>query len=148
MSHTVHKLRIVAAIAINSQREILLVRKRGTTAFMQPGGKIEPLESEIEALQRELTEELSWSVAPQQIERVGTYSAVAAHEADTVVRATLFVIHTDERATPNAELAEARWVSLGAARSLELAPLTRDHVLPIAAARCHAAVGDRETDPE
>lgn len=131
-----HKLRIVAAIAINAHGEILLVRKRGTTAFMQPGGKLEPSESEIEALQRELTEELGWSVAAQQIERVGTYSAVAANEAETVVRATLFIIHTDQRATANAELAEVRWVSPSAARSLELAPLTREHVLRIAATRC------------
>ncbi|HZP68639.1 MAG TPA: NUDIX domain-containing protein [Pseudolabrys sp.] len=49
---------VVAALIRDEQGRVLLVRKRGTAAFMQPGGKRDPGESELAALARELTEEL------------------------------------------------------------------------------------------
>ena len=36
-------IRIVAALIVNADGHVLLVRKRDTTAFMQPGGKIEEI---------------------------------------------------------------------------------------------------------
>ena len=33
-------IRIVAAVVLDDRHRVLVVRKRGTTAFMQPGGKI------------------------------------------------------------------------------------------------------------
>ena len=38
-------IHIAAALLLNAQGQTLLVRKRGTTAFMQPGGKIEAQEN-------------------------------------------------------------------------------------------------------
>ena len=37
---------------------VLLVRKHGTAAFMQPGGKLNKGESDVAALSREIIEEL------------------------------------------------------------------------------------------
>ncbi|MFV2946081.1 NUDIX domain-containing protein [Pseudomonas japonica] len=51
-------IRIAAALLIDPQGQTLLVRKRGTLAFMQPGGKIEADELPVKALARELFEEL------------------------------------------------------------------------------------------
>jgi DNA polymerase-3 subunit epsilon len=51
-------LRVAAAIVMDPAGRTLLVRKRGTSKFMQPGGKIEESESAIEALARELQEEI------------------------------------------------------------------------------------------
>ena len=47
-------IRIAAALLIDPQGRTLLVRKRGTEAFMQPGGKIEAHEQPVQALVREL----------------------------------------------------------------------------------------------
>ena len=47
-------IRIAAALLIGSDGQTLLVRKRGTQAFMQPGGKIDAGEQPVEALAREL----------------------------------------------------------------------------------------------
>ena len=55
MSETI---RIAAAIILDSDGRVLLVRKRGSAFFMQPGGKHEPGESDLDALRRELREEL------------------------------------------------------------------------------------------
>jgi 8-oxo-dGTP pyrophosphatase MutT (NUDIX family) len=57
MSEHDHKptgLRIAAALLIREDGHTLLVRKRGTTSFMQPGGKIDPGETAQRALVREL----------------------------------------------------------------------------------------------
>src|SRR5580700_3230569 len=50
--------RIVAALVQDDARRVLLVRKKGTRAFMQPGGKLRESESHLAALERELSEEL------------------------------------------------------------------------------------------
>ncbi len=38
-------IRIVAAVVLDDRNHVLVVRKRDTTAFMQPGGKFEAGES-------------------------------------------------------------------------------------------------------
>ena len=48
-------IRIAAALLIGADGQTLLVRKRGTQAFMQPGGKIEAGEQPVHALARELS---------------------------------------------------------------------------------------------
>lgn len=49
-------IRISAAVIVDAEGRILVVRKRGTTAFMQPGGKIDPGETALAAVRRELVE--------------------------------------------------------------------------------------------
>jgi 8-oxo-dGTP pyrophosphatase MutT (NUDIX family) len=49
---------VVAALIRDPDGRVLLVRKRGTEAFMQPGGKRDVGESDVDALSREIAEEL------------------------------------------------------------------------------------------
>jgi 8-oxo-dGTP diphosphatase len=57
-------IRIAAALLIGPDGRTLLVRKRGTEAFMQAGGKIEAHEQPVHALARELEEELGLVIDP------------------------------------------------------------------------------------
>jgi len=124
-------LRIAAALLIDPQGRTLLVRKRGTVAFMQPGGKIDAGESPVEALVRELHEELGLRIDPAQAIHLGQFSAPAANEPGYLVQAELFRVDSAEAVTPAAEIEEVVWLAANQAPALELAPLTRDLILPL-----------------
>nr|WP_301291694.1 NUDIX domain-containing protein [Pseudomonas koreensis] len=115
---------------LNAQGQTLLVRKRGTTAFMQPGGKIEAHELPIHALARELEEELGLQINPAQASFLGQFSAPAANEPGFVVHADIFQLMIDADVMPAAEIEEVIWVDPATDPALELAPLTREHILP------------------
>lgn len=124
-------IRIAAALIDDGAGRMLLVRKTGARAFMQAGGKIEPGEAPLDALRRELAEEIGLfsSGVPAYL---GRFRAPAANEPSRVVEAELFHLTAQHRPAAAAEIAEAIWVPIDEAAGLPLAPMTRDHVLPIA----------------
>lgn len=124
-------IRIAAALLIDPQGRTLLVRKRGTQAFMQPGGKIDAGESPQAALVRELHEELGLRLDPAQAVYLGQFSAPAANEPGFEVQAELFRVDSAEDVAPAAEIEEVVWLATDQATDLELAPLTRDLILPL-----------------
>lgn len=123
-------IRIAAALLIGKDVQTLLVRKRGTQAFMQPGGKIDAGEQPAQALARELHEELNLHIDPSTAVYLGTFSAPAANEPGFTVQAQLFQVNIDIAVTPAAEIEEVRWIDPSGDGGLQLAPLTRDLILP------------------
>ncbi|MGN4048365.1 NUDIX hydrolase [Pseudomonas sp. SM4] len=123
-------IRIAAALLIGSDGRTLLVRKRGTTAFMQPGGKIEAHELPVHALARELEEELNLQIDPAQATFLGQFSAPAANEPGFVVQADLFLLTINVVVSPAAEIEEVIWIDPTTDGDVVLAPLTRDKILP------------------
>ncbi|KAF2407842.1 NUDIX hydrolase [Pseudomonas antarctica] len=123
-------IRIAAALLIGSNGQTLLVRKRGTQAFMQPGGKIDAGEQPAQALARELFEELNLRIDPSEAVYLGHFSAPAANEPGFTVQAELFQVHIDVAVTPAAEIEEVCWIDPAGDGGLQLAPLTRDVILP------------------
>ncbi|POA26658.1 MULTISPECIES: NUDIX hydrolase [unclassified Pseudomonas] len=123
-------IRIAAALLLNAEGQTLLVRKRGTTAFMQPGGKIEAHELPVHALARELEEELGLQIDPAQACFLGQFSAPAANEPGFVVQAEIFQLTIVADVTPAAEIEEVLWIDPATDPAVVLAPLTRDLILP------------------
>lgn len=124
-------IRIAAALIDDPSGRLMLVRKAGTRAFMQPGGKIEPAEDAWSALRRELREEIALELE-REPPHLGCFSAPAANEAGCMVEAELFHVRAAHRPVIAGEIEEAIWVHPCDAAGLDLAPLTRDHVLPLA----------------
>ncbi|HVQ09898.1 MAG TPA: NUDIX domain-containing protein [Allosphingosinicella sp.] len=127
-------IRIVAALAMDEEGRTLLVRKRGTAAFMQPGGKLIDGESPLVALAREIREELGCGVEAGSGRMLGTFSAPAVNEPGSTVQAQLFAVTLAGKARAQAEIEEAIWVDPVALDGLTLAPLTQTHVMPLARA--------------
>lgn len=124
-------LRIAVAIIRDEAGRVLPVRKAGTRTFMQPGGKIEGGERPAAALRRELAEELRLQVSFSDLRYVGEAEAPAANEPDTLVHAEIFEVAQCGPIAIAAEIAGAAWVDPDRPAGIELAPLTRDHILPL-----------------
>lgn len=126
-------VKVVAAVIRNAQGQVLLVRKRGTKAFMNPGGKPEPGESDVQALCRELHEELGLVLHPEQLLPLGGTEAPAANEPGWVITAELYAAPLTGTPQTGQEIEELRWQDPqrpDAPDTPLLAPLTRDWVLP------------------
>lgn len=121
---------IAAAIVLDAAGRMLVVRKRGTSVFMQPGGKLEPGEAPVAALVRELREEVQLEASQPQ--PLGIFSAPAANEPEATVVAHAFAVHTREPPRIAAEIEAAAWIDPAAPGEISLAPLTRDHMLALA----------------
>jgi 8-oxo-dGTP pyrophosphatase MutT (NUDIX family) len=122
---------IAAAVLINANGQMLTVRKRGTVEFMQPGGKIDAGETPVEALARELGEEIDIAL-PEQISEHGVFRAPAAHQPGRIVEAHVFAFRHDAPVHVAGEIEEFAWVDPTAPSGLPLAALTRDFMLPLA----------------
>jgi len=124
-------IHVSAAVITDADGRLLLVRKAGTTAFMQPGGKPEPGETPAETLARELAEEVGLRVDPEALEPLGVFTATAANEPGFAVVADVFRVDIGgQQPIPDAEIAELRWVTAATASGIEIAPLAREYFLP------------------
>lgn len=124
---------IAAALIIRPDGDTLLVRKRGTAAFLQPGGKIETGETAERALERELREEIGLSIDPSKLAPLGRFEADAANEPGRRVVAHVFRldIGSDDQVEPAAEIDAIAWISAGKSPDIPMAPLTEHILLPL-----------------
>ena len=130
MSDTI--ISVVAALIRDPDGRVLLVRKRGTKAFMQPGGKRDVGESDVAALSREIAEELGCRVRDASARALGVFDCPAANEPGFQVNASVYAVDVEGPIKPTGEIDQVVWIDLHALPDLPFAPLTRDHVLPLA----------------
>ncbi|OYR10748.1 NUDIX hydrolase [Brucella grignonensis] len=106
---------IAAAIVRDEAGRFLLVRKRGSEIFFQPGGKIDAGEQPETALIREIEEELGILIDESQLSYAAKMSAPAANELDATVEAELFHLSLKEGQVPAAssEIEELIWLKAG-----------------------------------
>jgi 8-oxo-dGTP diphosphatase len=130
-SNTPRTIHIAAALIADDRGRLLLVRKTGTRWFMQAGGKIEEGETALDALKRELLEEIGLSLNEGDARYLGRFAAPSANEADCIVEAEIFHVRMQHTPTVRLEIEEAVWVEDWEAEQMPLAPLTRFHVLPL-----------------
>ena len=100
-------------------RRVLSTRTRGRSLFYLPGGKREAGESDTQALEREILEELQVALDPATIRPFGVFEAQAdSHPEGVRVCMTCYTAEPIGSPAPAAEIEEMRWLdSSGAAIS-------------------------------
>ncbi|SFR95156.1 ADP-ribose pyrophosphatase YjhB, NUDIX family [Microbacterium sp. cf046] len=127
------RIHVSAAVITDAAGRVLVVRKHGTSVFMQPGGKPEAGETGAEALARELHEEVGLVLDPADLEPLGIFEADAANEAGHRVVADTFRVFAEPGdVVAQAEIAELRWITPADVPTMALAPLSLDHLLALA----------------
>jgi len=105
---TIDKL---AWIEIRDQ-QILTTRSAGKDKYYIPGGKREAGETDVQALTREIQEELSVTLTPETINFLGVFEAQAhGHPEGTTVRMTCYTADYTGTLAPAAEIEEMRWLT-------------------------------------
>ena len=101
-------------------------------AFMQPGGKRDAGESDVAALSREIAEELGRRVRDTSAQALGVFDCPAANEPGFQVYAAVYAVDVEGPIRPAGEIEQIVWIDPLALPDMPFAPLTRDHVLPLA----------------
>lgn len=134
-------IRTVSAVILDASGRVLLVRKHGSAIFIQPGGKPEAGESALETLARELDEELGVAIVVDSAACLGQFEDQAVHEVGWRIRTETWMVSITGTPAASAEIAELRWVDPASPGELNIAPLSRHHILPAVASRQSLTAG-------
>jgi 8-oxo-dGTP diphosphatase len=91
---------------------LLAARSRNKDVYFIPGGKREEGESDVDALSREIREELSVELQPDTIRLLGVFEAQAhGRDEGVMVRMTCYTGEYHGKLQPAAEIEEIAWLS-------------------------------------
>lgn len=93
-------------------RQVLSTLSRGKDTWYIPGGKREAGEDDIQALTREVNEELSVDIKPETAKLYGVFEAQAHGKAEgMIVRMTCYETEFDGELKPSAEVEKMAFVN-------------------------------------
>ena len=118
---------VAAGIVLNEAQQLLLVRKKNTSCFMQVGGKLEPNEPPEVTILREIEEELGTCATIQSF--VGRFETATANEPDHQLVAYVYHVELQQAPKIQAEIDEMIWLDMND-HSVPLAPLTTEVIQP------------------
>lgn len=117
-------------LAVTNEDRLLVVKKRGTVSYILPGGKPEPGENDLDALAREVEEELGCRLDMTTITFLGSFSDVAADMENTTVTVRLYYAQLDGNPSPQSEIETLKWFRPNTDSVHSLAPSLQNHIVP------------------
>lgn len=119
-----------AGAIIIKDKKVLMSRTRGKEIFVNPGGKLQERETAVQALIRELKEELSIAVEEKDLELFGTFFAPAAYDPEKQLEMDVFFVRAwTGEIVPNNEVEEIKWVD-SSTRDTPLGSIFEHEVIP------------------
>jgi 8-oxo-dGTP diphosphatase len=106
----------------------LVTRSKGETVFFGLGGKVEPGETELECLQREVREEVG--CIAKNPKHFQTFEG-QAHDPAKTIRTPCYLCELEGEIKPKAEIEEVAWIGKDyAEKGIRLAPMLKLHIVP------------------
>ena len=125
--YDIHK----AALVIIEDRKVILTRSKGKTVYVNPGGKLEPGESSIDAAIREAKEELTIDISKEDLELIGTFYAIAAGSESNRLKMDVWRLNSYRGTiSPSNEIAEIKRVNTDIPKGLEIGSIFLHDILP------------------
>ena len=123
---------VVSAVVLRDELgRILVARKRETSRYMLPGGKIEVGETPAHAAIRELHEEVGAVLNEEELTFLGKWTTDAANEPGHLVQGHIFEHPWIADLSVQAEIEDLLWLHPDEmALRNDLAPLLTERVLP------------------
>lgn len=123
---------IASAVILNDRNELLLVRKKKSSFFQLPGGKIQENETELQSLEREIWEETGLVISAGAFSFLGRHTFKAVNEKDTLVHGSVYTARLKHGPEPVAanEIEEFAWITKDNHKKYTLARLAEEFVLP------------------
>ena len=118
-----------SAMAIVRDNRLLVVRKKGSRDYLMPGGKPKRGESAVEALRRELLEEISCSVDDASLTLLGRFEDFTS-DGKSRVAIDLFAGEIVGEPKPSSEIEELLWISAADSMNPFLTPIAKKQILP------------------
>lgn len=116
---------------ILKDRCFLVTRSAGKAIFIAPGGKLESGETAIEALSREMQEEVQIEIDTTNLEILGTFFAEAAGKENQMLQMDVFIIHDfNGEIAPSSEVEEIRWIN-SQTSDIEIGSIFEHDVMPL-----------------
>ena len=120
-----------AGAVIIKDRHFLVTRAQGKDVFVAPGGKLEPGETAVGALLRELMEEVQMSAKEEDIDQLGTFTAQAAGNESKIVKMEVFLVRNAQgEPIPASEIEEVMWVNTQT-RGINMGSIFEHEVMPL-----------------
>lgn len=116
---------------IIKDRKFLITRTKGKNFFVSPGGKLEKGETVIEALERELKEELDIQIDIESLEDFGNFYALAQGQEDKYIQMNVFIVKKWKgEIKPSREIEEIMWIDSNFPSNIELGSIFRHDIFP------------------
>jgi len=101
-----------AGLVIIRKKKVLLAFSRNKQAFYLPGGKVDAGETAVQALIREIREEMNICISPNELTFFMHITALAFGESkDIIMEQDCFMYDLQSSLTPGAEIGELRFFS-------------------------------------
>ncbi len=116
---------------IIKDRQFLVTRSKGKDIYIAPGGKLEAGETVVQALEREMREELQISIDTSDLELLGSFFAIAAGKENTKLQMDVYIINNfNGELIPSSEVEEMKWVNTQT-EAIELGSIFKHDVMPL-----------------
>ncbi len=124
------KIHKAGGVLVKNRRALAVRSHKDREHFLIPGGKIEAGETVLEALQRELEEELRIQIEIGQVSHIGSFSSSLDTRTGEITIEAFMINNWRGEPVANSEIAELYWCDSQNSAGVKLGSVFEKQILP------------------